>query len=385
MSPLSATSNTLLGLVAYSDDSQSDSEDNVASTSRSAGIGLANNHDKPLKGLSASSSDARLLPKSQVIIRRPAPTRSHPRAHLSDDIVTERSQSAAPPLTPEECLKDLPSASSSSEDHELTRIRELLRPPSISGVVDWGIPAESTAPCDPAIEAKVAQFLTLKRDPVNPRHFNDSLMSNRSFRNPHLYATLVDFVDVDERTTNFPTSIWDPNDVEPEWFADRIGTWCLVASFDPRSYPSPLFVWLRFSCLGNIHLKAELQKARSEQASAAQSKRSQIAFTSSKSLSPECTPLKQAYDACFNTWFEGYLEPAIAHSKNVPQGQRNEYAKQKAEEFEQKCGVVWAQYKECKAVRERGLEELLEQARQENPLREPPSTSEGGRSSSSTR
>lgn len=44
MSPLSTTSNTLTGLVAYSDDSQSDTEDNVASTSKSAGIGLANIH-----------------------------------------------------------------------------------------------------------------------------------------------------------------------------------------------------------------------------------------------------------------------------------------------------------------------------------------------------
>lgn len=72
---------------------------------------------------------------------------------------------------------------------------------------------------------------------MNPRHFNDSLMSNRSFRNPHLYATLVDFVDVDERTTNLPTNIWDPNDVEPEWFADRIGTWCIVVSLDSCSCP----------------------------------------------------------------------------------------------------------------------------------------------------
>ena len=44
MSPLSATSNTLPGLVAYSDDSQSDSEDNVVSTSKLASTGLANNH-----------------------------------------------------------------------------------------------------------------------------------------------------------------------------------------------------------------------------------------------------------------------------------------------------------------------------------------------------
>ena len=73
------------------------------------------------------------------------------------------------------------------------------------------------------MKAKLAQFLALKRDPAHPKHFNDSLMSNRSFRNPHLYAKLVEFVDVDERTTNFPRSIWDPMDVRDEWFAERIG------------------------------------------------------------------------------------------------------------------------------------------------------------------
>lgn len=44
MSTPSATSYTLPGLVAYSDDSQSDSEDIVASTSKSAGTGLVKNH-----------------------------------------------------------------------------------------------------------------------------------------------------------------------------------------------------------------------------------------------------------------------------------------------------------------------------------------------------
>jgi HCNGP-like protein len=76
----------------------------------------------------------------------------------------------------------------------------------------------------PVVQTKVAQFHALKRDADNPKHFNDSLMSNKSFRNPHLYAKLVEFVDVNERTTNFSKDIWDPNDVQPEWFADRIGT-----------------------------------------------------------------------------------------------------------------------------------------------------------------
>lgn len=48
-------------------------------------------------------------------------------------------------------------------------------------------------------------------------------MSNRSFRNPHLYAKLVEFVDVDERTTNFLSDVWSPDDMQPEWFADSIG------------------------------------------------------------------------------------------------------------------------------------------------------------------
>ena len=48
-------------------------------------------------------------------------------------------------------------------------------------------------------------------------------MMNRSFRNPHLYAKLVEFVDVDEKATNFPRDVWDPNDMREEWFADKIG------------------------------------------------------------------------------------------------------------------------------------------------------------------
>ena len=73
-------------------------------------------------------------------------------------------------------------------------------------------------------QAKISNFLALKRDPHNPRHFNDSLMANRAFRNPHLYTKLVEFVDVNERTTNFPKELWDPLDVKDEWYADRIGT-----------------------------------------------------------------------------------------------------------------------------------------------------------------
>jgi hypothetical protein len=70
------------------------------------------------------------------------------------------------------------------------------------------------------------------------------------------------------------------------------------------------------------------------------------------SLSPECTPLKHEYDACFNTWFEGYLEPAIANAntKGHSQDQRIHYSKLKKEEYDRKCGSIWEKYKDCVQV-----------------------------------
>ncbi|KAF8892379.1 HCNGP-like protein-domain-containing protein [Mucidula mucida] len=201
------------GLVAYDDDS--DEERKVQTN------------------VNATAAEPR---KTQVIIKRP-PRKSHKtRAHVSEDIeVPVASSSGAPPPPP-------------AVEDELSQIRDLLRPPQISGLVDWGIPPPPTGPCDPVIEAKLAQFHALKNDCENPRHFNDSLMANRSFRNPHLYTKLVEFVDVDERASNFPRERWDPNDLHPDWYADKI---------------------------------AEVQKARSEKQSTAGGQRSQIAFTSS--------------------------------------------------------------------------------------------------------
>ncbi|EEB92976.1 hypothetical protein MPER_08434, partial [Moniliophthora perniciosa FA553] len=65
------------------------------------------------------------------------------------------------------------------------------------------------------------------------------------------------------------------------------------------------------------------------------------------SVSAECTPLKKEYDSCFNTWFEGYLEPAVSLPKTQS---REEYSKRKAEEFQQKCGKMWEAYQGCVQV-----------------------------------
>ncbi|KAG2154135.1 HCNGP-like protein-domain-containing protein [Suillus bovinus] len=243
------------GLHAYGDDSQSDSEEKVASSSKTS-VGIYLNNDKALKGVSNSFSDARLLPKSQVIIRRPVQQRGHPRAHASDEIVgsLESFRASSPASMPNAFPNtEQVETGSSEEADEISHIRQLLRQPPIPGFTDWGISPASLSPYDPVIQTKLAQFHALKQDSEHPKHFNDSLMSNRSFRNPHLYAKLVEFVDVDERTTNFPKDMWDPDDMRSEWFANSI---------------------------------AALQKARSEQTASSQSKRTQINFSTSGKVPP---------------------------------------------------------------------------------------------------
>ncbi|KAH9886021.1 HCNGP-like protein-domain-containing protein [Cubamyces lactineus] len=257
------------GLVAYDDDPSSDHEDQL-STSRppaSSSASVTENGataskstpdlnarsaaplDQPQRSTNTSSSS-----KPAIIIRRHAPAKPHLRTRVPEDPADGPGPSTAPATRSASREASTSVADALYEDDELARIRQLLRPPPIPGVEDWGIPPEPDTPCDETIKAKITQFLALKRDPVNPRHFNDSLMSNRAFRNPHLYAKLVEFVDVDERTINFPKHIWDPMDVKEEWYADRI---------------------------------AEAQKARSEATAAAQSssKRSHIDFASSSSSS----------------------------------------------------------------------------------------------------
>ncbi|KIJ51281.1 hypothetical protein M422DRAFT_58845 [Sphaerobolus stellatus SS14] len=91
------------------------------------------------------------------------------------------------------------------------------------------------------------------------------------------------------------------------------------------------------------------------------------------SLAEQCTPLKHEYDACFNAWFEGYLEPLV---EGTTPTQRQAHQQAKAKEYEEKCGKIWDSYKECvqTAVKDKGLTSLLEQARQEDPLVEPPTS-----------
>jgi len=44
-----------------------------------------------------------------------------------------------------------------NDDEQLRRLREILMPPPIDGLADWGIPPATTKPCDPALEVRLHQ------------------------------------------------------------------------------------------------------------------------------------------------------------------------------------------------------------------------------------
>ncbi|GAB1519170.1 hypothetical protein RhiTH_002236 [Rhizoctonia solani] len=157
---------------------------------------------------------------------------------------------------------------------DLTQIRALLRPPPIAGVENYGIPPPSEDPVDAELAAKISKFLALKKQGT---HFNDILMKNKSFNNPHIYAKLVDFVEVDETGTNFPKNVWNPHDIRPEWYAEELGKWGFFLDVFKRG--NSLSKWLA--------PVATAQKKRSAEAVAAQApgKRSRIAFDSASSSS----------------------------------------------------------------------------------------------------
>ncbi|GME77237.1 unnamed protein product [Ambrosiozyma monospora] len=70
----------------------------------------------------------------------------------------------------------------------------------------------------------------------------------------------------------------------------------------------------------------------------------------STSFAPECTPLKQKYDGCFNEWYsEKFL---------------------KGKSTTNECEDLWYEYQECvrKHMTEQKLDKMLDDARKEAPF-----------------
>ncbi|KAK9898651.1 hypothetical protein P389DRAFT_36676 [Cystobasidium minutum MCA 4210] len=96
-----------------------------------------------------------------------------------------------------------------------------VRPPKPWGLAEYGIPPPpADLQPDPAVEAKLRHFHTLRAQGV---FFNDSLQSNKSFRNPSILSKLVDFVNVDEKLSAMPPDVWSSSHgVAPQAWAASI-------------------------------------------------------------------------------------------------------------------------------------------------------------------
>jgi len=56
---------------------------------------------------------------------------------------------------------ELPSDPHASEREESSRIREILKPPPILEVEDWGIPPEGSGICNPALQVCLKTFTSM--------------------------------------------------------------------------------------------------------------------------------------------------------------------------------------------------------------------------------
>ncbi|KAF9297040.1 hypothetical protein BGZ74_010047 [Mortierella antarctica] len=123
-------------------------------------------------------------------------------------------------------------------------LRSLLRPRPIPGTENFGIPPSPEGEINPAVQAKMEQFQNIKV--TRGIHFNQSLMKNKNFRNPHIYSSLVDLVALNEIGSNF----------EKKEFFDFEG-------YGPECYAAGL---------------AEAQKQAAERLAVQQQARSQLQF-----------------------------------------------------------------------------------------------------------
>ncbi|KAF9982372.1 hypothetical protein BGZ65_002944 [Modicella reniformis] len=101
------------------------------------------------------------------------------------------------------------------------QMRLLLRPRPIPGVDNFGIPPNPEGEVNLDVQAKIEQFQSVKV--TRGIHFNQSLMKNKNFRNPRIYASLVEFVDLNETGSNFEKGeFFDFEGYGPESYATGI-------------------------------------------------------------------------------------------------------------------------------------------------------------------
>jgi hypothetical protein len=166
-----------------------------------------------------------------------------------------------------------------------TSLPDWLAPPPLvrkDGAVDpeWGLPDErrqNEDDVDPKLKEKLARFHTMKDE--QDTHFNESLMRTRAFHNPHIYAKLVEWLDIDESASAYQHMCKDV-DVDAIWTATQASRKHLLQEGDAERLDD---------------LQRRTQKELEE--SKARGKRNQIAFVSSSSKARRLEKDDQAHNA----------------------------------------------------------------------------------------
>ncbi|GAA5861702.1 hypothetical protein JCM3774_002677 [Rhodotorula dairenensis] len=150
-------------------------------------------------------------------VKLPTSTGNSPRSGPSSTALGKRRESSTspPPFARNETGRPNPRRDAA---HSAT-------PPVGSAVhldtlAEFGIPPVPTGPCAPSVQAKLANFHNLRLS--RGLHFNDSLHASKAFRNPRIYAKLVEFVDVDETGSNWDKEIWDAKAIGPDASSTRL-------------------------------------------------------------------------------------------------------------------------------------------------------------------
>ncbi|BGP16081.1 hypothetical protein JCM10213_007541 [Rhodosporidiobolus nylandii] len=204
---------------------------------KGAALAASSTRNSPLSGVNLHSSAPARLPPSPVTLGRSRESSASPPPYARGE--------AGPSAAKE---GNGAAGSSQAASAGLPGGAAGVRLDSLS---EFGVSPLRTGPCKPSVEAKLANFHKLRE--TRGLHFNDSLHASKAFRNPRIYAKLVEFVDVDETGSNWDKEVWDPKGLGIDASASRI---------------------------------AELQKLRSEAKSAQPAgSRSSIAFTTAPASS----------------------------------------------------------------------------------------------------
>ncbi|KAI9306941.1 HCNGP-like protein-domain-containing protein [Cunninghamella echinulata] len=186
-----------MGLVSYYDDESSD-EENIQSKQ------LDPSHSKQLKiNTSSEVEKQKVADPPQAVIEA--------NKNIKEDI-----KAVNEPLIPP------PSAVKIVQSNALDRsslLKNLLIPKAIDGIDNWGILPEPNTACDSERQEKIEHFLSLRK---SGHCLNEHLQRNKSFRNPRIYAKLVEFVDIDEIGSNFPKDQFDPKGFPESSYMDGI-------------------------------------------------------------------------------------------------------------------------------------------------------------------